>query len=695
LTDFKTECKDRAVAVVYDNSASMKGEQIRIINYSLQMLISMLDENDELAVFTQCPGLSSSIPGDDINNIDLLNKQEAINRIQSEQRWNTTYSGLHTISVSNAVRFIQNSRKSVKWLILLTDGEPETGNDIKKMNLEQLESSNVMIIYINTDKQQYFDSARGITYNKGNTLLPFIRDHNKSAVIYQTDQNSNRLLSIMSTLSKDIIGADESIDKPVLKNDKLIIDSPVALNCLIVVEQSGNGISNCIKNARLNSQSLSINKALISKDQLTAVVYRITGSDSSAGVLEPGMYELDIETPESLSDKNILIFPDPFVEFSIKVNNIPPENSRFISCSCLETDDLAIELFTKNKEGSIIPVSSEKLNNIACSVSMNGNISSSAALSNEAYRMTLRRDSACGFSVNAVCKGFFNVRSKNYSIIKQACRKVDLVYPKKVRFQKLEDGLLVKNKVVVIDVIPALNGSSASAQDFKELSLKVTNTPDLVKVKIDTLENLWKVTIIPAWGCSCLLTSFSDSIIFNVSSSSLCIERPADFALGIELQEQSRFLRCAGLLKIVVILLLIVIFLFGIITKRRFGRSAEVYYQKSENIPFQYSSKEEPWKKTFLSKSGFIHLIVRVFIPFIPERRKISIYRDTLLFVAGKNKSHIILPLRYQKKNMKYSGVPLEKREDLFLEANNELTITHDESLTRLKYIPNTKGSGL
>jgi hypothetical protein len=686
--------KDSAIAVVYDNSGSMKGDQIISINYSLQMLISSLDSSDELAVFTQCKGTMSGIPGDDINYINLSNRQESILKIQTDEKWSSTYSGLYSISISNAIRFLRSSHKSKKWLILLTDGEPEPGNKIDGTGLNEIEGKGINIIYVNTDKQEFNDYHRNISYNKGNLLISYLKDHSTAAVIYQTDQNSSKLLSAMESVSKLIIGADETIDQPEIRDNKILISSPVALNSLIIIDQADIGKSSNLVRVTLNNVQLDINKSVIKKGSLNANVYRITAPDSSSKYLESGNFELVFEESSGNKYKRISILPNPELDFLIEYNGTLPEIMTFHSCLCNDSNLLRIRLLTRDKNGAIIPVGIDKTVNIKCKILLPVNIEADALLSNGYYIFNSKSDSLSHFSINAISKGFFNYRSQVYSIIQEKCKRLELVYNRTVLFHEPGDGILSKARPDEIEIIPKINGENISKKVFKDLIITGIKKSGIVNFKIDTLENSWRLRIIPDWNCPCFMNSFKDSIFLKVSSYNICLIEPELFPVRIEVYEGSRLSRCLPLAKIIVILLLILFYILGIILKNRFGRASQLYYQKIENDQYNYSSKEDIWKKTFLVKVGFFHWINRWLVPYVPEKRKITIVKEYLVFHAGKNRQHIILPSKYHRKNMRYCGSPLVSQGNapVQIDANNDLTIIHENDLIRIKYVP-TKSS--
>lgn len=130
----------KIMAVVFDNSGSMKdGHRISAAKYSLSLLMSMLNEKDEMYIVPMNAAFSSNIQVD----LAASDRNAVLEDIDSNFLLNNFSGGTPSRSVSNAVSLLEtkglksngdaeiNADENNKeyWLMILTDGLFEDVND--------------------------------------------------------------------------------------------------------------------------------------------------------------------------------------------------------------------------------------------------------------------------------------------------------------------------------------------------------------------------------------------------------------------------------------------------------------------------------------------------------------------------------------------------------------------------------------
>ncbi len=147
LSMFASTCyaeDGKAIAFYYDDSGSMQTpiERWLAANYSLQLLSSLISIQDEMYITkTSSPNSARKL-----NNSSDISK--FLQEMQSEPAPNsgTPYAGISTL-----ISKLENSQKSQKWLVLITDGtfskinQQQLDNDIEKARKLGIKASFILI----------------------------------------------------------------------------------------------------------------------------------------------------------------------------------------------------------------------------------------------------------------------------------------------------------------------------------------------------------------------------------------------------------------------------------------------------------------------------------------------------------------------------------------------------------------------
>ncbi len=115
-TGDEVRASKKIVSVVYDDSGSMIGDRWSYANYSMQALIALLNEQDELYItFMSKPDVSQEISLSSLQASVNMIHDMAVTRYTPEQAIDTAVSRLESID--------EPDPSTQFWFIVMTDGE--------------------------------------------------------------------------------------------------------------------------------------------------------------------------------------------------------------------------------------------------------------------------------------------------------------------------------------------------------------------------------------------------------------------------------------------------------------------------------------------------------------------------------------------------------------------------------------------
>ncbi len=194
----------KIVSVVYDDSGSMQGERWSFANYSMQALIALMNEQDELYItFMSQPETSQEI--------SLNSLQSSVNKIHDISNHRYTPELALDTAMSRLDSISENDPTTQFWYIVMTDGEI----------YDDLESDGNVI-----DIQRKLDSYKNkLMSNSSKLNIVYLGMVGASPV---TGDPINNLYSYMPETDSDIVSAMRNISNVV--SSRIVAESITRIN---------------------------------------------------------------------------------------------------------------------------------------------------------------------------------------------------------------------------------------------------------------------------------------------------------------------------------------------------------------------------------------------------------------------------------------------------------------------------------
>jgi hypothetical protein len=316
----------RTVAVVYDNSASMAGEnKIEYASYSLQLLRAFMREGDRLLVVSMSgPGRvsfrSSDDPASDIPKLLSLSRHA-----QGE----TPY-----LAVKTAISELEKTKDREKWLIVITDGifngMPDQGPVVAR-DLKRIAGLKTVLLGIAIPEKV----TDGWKYAGAETLA--------SPPSSEITDNM-RKIAAMVTSGAGGGGLDFKMTADG-KGRRATFTSAFPLRSFAVLQQTADQREPArVIRAEADGGSLSVSKAALDartpdekKKLLRGRVIHVTPGGN--GRLIPSGVPIDIFFEGEVSEQDLTILPEAAVDLSVTIRDAlgktvsPDDMKRFSLCS--------------------------------------------------------------------------------------------------------------------------------------------------------------------------------------------------------------------------------------------------------------------------------------------------------------------------------------------------------------------------
>lgn len=196
----------RALAIGYDNSSSMITDTDKWCgaNYSLEVLAAMLDENDEMVVYTmEEEGQKLAVSGatDAASRVSQVHETDLQISNQTEPH-----------AAREASEYLQSSSAEEKFLIITTDGEFTTGGKLDEVKeiVQDAASKGITVIYlaIGSDAETIDEDP----------------DH---GIYVKSAPDSNAILGTMVDIANQVFGRD-ALPESSVGGSQLNFDVPMA-----------------------------------------------------------------------------------------------------------------------------------------------------------------------------------------------------------------------------------------------------------------------------------------------------------------------------------------------------------------------------------------------------------------------------------------------------------------------------------
>lgn len=640
--------QNRAVAVVYDNSRSMRDAgQCEGINYALQLMVGLLHPQDELHVFKMDPPV-----GTDIN---LSQKKASIANIS--QTYDCAAGKTPFAALTTASNKLAASNKKFKWLIVLSDG------DITETNFEQaagksirnfVETTGGRVIFLNVNTiDSKLDSYLRNTQTPNNTL--------------RTQGNFEQIIKTMEEIAGNVMTLSKGGVKAQAQGTKVIINTPMPLKKMIVLAQDANKNTQLpnLVTAKLNGTTLFIEEPykaqkLKSTDyQMTGIVTHVTSGKSEA-IIPKG--ELTLLFDKNVDVSKIKFLPEVAAKLDVQIKGSfkAATGNTYTVCDTVKNIIIVAKLLDLNNK----PLDEEVLKNSQVrfmdettkkTLALKYNPTSSdfsASIPLNSNRITV--------SASAEYQGYFNYQSSIFVVQKEFCPKPkafieaskNTLHAKVTDMQHAET-ITVTPKIKVGDLPPR----DATPEELKDLYFEKLNDTN---IGIDVIEKDGKMIIKPStFICACFTKTGTDklSLALKSKNKNIEIDNTNKIDILVTIEDDSFWAKCGTLIIAALIALFLLWYLFGIYRKPRFCRGAEVVYTKTTPLV-------ERKPKSYLLPNGFVK---RYLIPYTPEKQIVG----GVMFKAGSRCSHVFIDRDSQNERMFISGMPIDKPRDKDVRLSN------------------------
>jgi len=676
--------QDRAVAIVYDNSASMIGEQCEAVNYSLQVLVGIINPKDELYVntMTVCEGFTSQQVRDkgqtepefilkNACRFDNLLSEKA-KSLETIQDINCTYYNPFP-PVRDVMEKLQRSDKKEKWLIFLTDGE--WVDDMKREEEAELEEfinkSGVQVIYLNIDPSEADPN------NNLKKALKRITGNNP----LQTKGQPDKIIKSLETASAQVMGIPDEGLKSTRNGNTITLDCKVPLKRLILLDQESTSSNPPpkITTVTVNGEVVYVHPTLIAKNAKTKGYITEIGYQEYENKLIPAG-KIKVEFAGDIGSRKLKFLPEvaaklnayPKADFKQK----PSKNANFYVICEDKNKVLIVGQIVGLDNKPLESIKSEDVNMKAIVGNNRMNmiyVDSMKAWVKE-YQVNKRE---VKFSVSAQYTGYFNYLSNIITVKTDTC--VSLTSGLKAEKQLLKVKVTDLKNSPVMKVYPEIiekpsnNRRKPTAEEFQRMYVEKVNS-NRISIDVDRKDGYWEVRPAP-YICACFTKTGQEQLIMELKSNDKNVTPTGgQLIIDVEIEDVSFMKKCGIILLLILIALVLLWYIFGLFKKDRFAKGSEmVYYRKTKNRKGKEFSYGLP--------TNFFN---RYLIPYLPEKRNI----EGITFQAGKRSSYIFLPKKEQADNMYISGNNIEypKQKDVRISKMEVLEIVYTKKTDNYRY---------
>lgn len=651
--------QNRAVVLVFDDSGSMNGAPFLSVDYAMQMVIGLLHPNDELYYVK---GINSYEP----KSINITDKTQAVKTVQN---W-TNHRGHGFYGMCEAAMtklWSPELADKEKWLIVTSDGE---WRDIKPEVPAKLES-----FLKNTKTNIVFLSINDI-HEGGNTLYPLLSDF-ELVDLYQSLPEPNdlraQLVKIATTLS-----AFPTKGFGVESNGSSVrFTSELPIQELLILEQAPVPVEQLsgISDVTANGQPLTTDRSTTLSTFPTMKNW--TGADAKAARLSAKM--------TTVSDKPGIIPAGAIVEVTFD-RNVNLENMEFlpkVAAKLVVTASPIGKAFKNSgkdryeicdtESAVLVEAQLVALDGTPLSEDILQKVTVTARHDGGELPLVLKEQTFSGelpltqplttVAVEAFYEGYLNLRSNVVSFEKVHCPKLQ---SDNVRLEKSVSVLdLDKPLEFVASPVITLEGRDITRDIFDDLELEeISNSGIGFQASKEDGQLVFKTTLASRWLCAaCLSKAGRDSVVYQITAPGYEFERPLQLTLVVNKTDAPFWEKCGTCIIKALLLLLLLIYLWGIIRKPRFAKGALITYKRiTEFVPSR--------DRNYELKTSFFN---RYFVPFVPEKKTVQ----GILFQANKDDSYVTLPKKSQKKGMYIQNNELQKpgTQERQLIANGKLEV--------------------
>jgi hypothetical protein len=699
---FQLTAQEKTVFVTLDVSTSMKGDKYNLANYTIQLLTSLLDNDDELYVILYgC-----------VYEIDLKNKQKELNKLKTIRflaEKKQVIKDLNCVYVEKTRQYTESGdllafskffRDPARdnWLFIVGDGDRWDTSTIFTGDFNQ-------IIQLNPIKCFFLQTGK--TMEEKSDFSIFLDSHFPDIKQHQASTKPATITEGCLTIASEILGIDyKGVSASYTSSSTFIFQSDMPVNKIIILYQDEKSSSRIAKLKNI-SQGKEVYKATGEYD-LTNELLLMNPNEQ---VMSGRTWVVETKGKPFEPNRNIALAFDRPLSGSLKifpVVEVVPKlldpgmksdgftfrgNAMYI---CKENDSVTVRYSINYPDGT--QVTSEALRKVTAVVSANGT-EYKGVYHNGAFEfvMPLQQDTTT-YTARFKKPGYFNLIKPNQQIIKsEVCQPAALgeIFLGEFSGNDLMDGKCIegylidkttRDTILYDPLVYELHIENNYPKLFKDITVSFHGN----KLVICTEKR-------GNW-CDCFLP---DSLKFIISVQARNPSTYKSFQQEVVIamaDEQPWLLRCREFLILAAALILAFFYVARIRKKNRFARGAEIITENRNPILTRVLKNQYP-----LRRKGGAAWASRWLRPNRSESN--SIYfnepRQKFMFISGSAKYQIYIPRSdFDAHRMRYSGFdPDDKNENFALGSNEKVIVKKIQAADpraefHFEYNPPESGSG-
>ncbi len=640
LTFLTCVAKDRLVVMTLDDSGSMRGAKYEGANYGIQLIASVLDDQDAFYLIKN--GVA--------HEIDLANKQASIDNIAARvpQQVKSEYH-----NIEPALQILESKKLKENFLIICGDGHWRGVQRAVPRFQQVYTEIKPQTIFLRMDRPEAL-SDRSL-------LESSILDHYPQIEKLMTNSGDNSAVrKSMETVAKRVVGVSAIDVKAKQEDSNVIIFKPAVplYKCFFIYQdnKAPNNFPN-IKKVSAGGEKVKKDKSFLASNfgihagknldsKLSGRARLIQLEDNK--VLREAT-EIRMEFDKDIDASKVLIVP--FVAISLHAG---PEGTfkssdtiRNIYVVCDTTENLGIVASLTKYDNTGLPESVLKEAKVEALMGAGKKLPLTYGAGAYRSKIVLEQDTTV-FSIGANYSGYFDRRSQIFTIVRDSCPE-QIIDHTKLRIDFEQRGVLdFEEKPCRLRSVLDLR---LNPQDVNNYKLTLHDAPHWMNFHITKVGNEFQICPrLPAIYCNCFVSpgEYSGRAEFE----SLLPGKPSfntTWHLTVE-DKDSLWAKCKTCVLLLLGFLLTLFYIIALIRKPRFHRNARI-----KRITKEKSGAFGEWEviggenTAKLRKSGLVAGITRWLVPFRSERNKAF----RLEYIAGNNKSYILLAKKSQGGELK------------------------------------------
>ncbi|WP_078553972.1 hypothetical protein [Bacillus alkalicellulosilyticus] len=707
--------KKKVISLIYDDSGSMwfmydddlnqlPSDNWKFANYSLQSMIALLGEEDELSVVRMTePAKLDTI------NARYENRQREINRVSSwEDRGWTPFETVDT-ATKHLMSAAEKEPDSEFWFIIVMDG---VFNELDYMQIEDDQTLTQNYAYARERLEQFtsFMTEKDIKFNSILvTIESFLTEderiqmkdfidiwHETTGGLHITAENEQEIIERINEVAAIITNRDPNAEKssvdlqPTFNGKDVTIYSPYPLKRITVLQQAPDQLTP-VKVKSIGSNDYQVNGPFLMqtpydefelREDLFGGISHIAPKHKD-GVIPQGEYTLTFdEDVSSFNPEDFHFIAEPAIDFHVSILREEDDGSY---TSDLDTffygSDMVMEVelvHLGNEEQKVTFTASQAESDVEVIATIEDQtVSFTWDAERESFIGTfVMPDEDSEAEVTSLVHGFYQ-ETKIIPLVGVGGRdlRLDLVT------LDWRASLNELNEADAIQIQPYINDREITEEELAEVfeTIQVSSNQNL---QFDVTQNGSLLEIKPKQNYLPFLSTVGD-VEVQVEMEGKYAGEYASTEFAIFIEDISWWQKYGIYLTYFLAIILFIIWLIGIIRKPRFAKNAAyvelVTAQMLRGREIGSYSSTEHFRTNFFS---------RWFVPYVPEKCTIQ----SVTFKATRNSDRVYLAKESQTEEMVVQYQKLEHdsgRQDLLIYSNDVIELEIYNQKEKYTYIKN------